>query len=96
MGAEYALPAAFKKTALRQFMIGEARNYYDNLDAAKEDIDELIAKCYEYANRKRISPGAMDVGNVACNEELPLNYGGEPQWEHSWGQENELDAVGKG
>ena len=69
MGAEYALPAAFKKTALRQLMIGKAKDYYDNLEATKPDIDELIAKCYEYANKKRrdgkkSAPNAMDVGNV--------------------------------
>ena len=87
---------AFNKTALRPLMIGKARDRFDALDTQDLSTDELIVKCYEYANRKRISPGAMDVGNVACNEELPLNYGGEPQWEHSWGQENELDAVGKG
>ena len=104
LGSEYSLPSAFKETALRQLMIGKARDYYDSLDASKMEIDELLAKCYEYANRKRLDHRSktdpMDVGEVGdTNDES--NYPGEAgdsadwsNWSGDWS--SEIDAIGKG
>ena len=69
LGPQYKLADPFKRTALRQLMMGKAKDHFDQLDPDNMTVEELITKCYDYATKKRLDskklgPDDMDVGEL--------------------------------
>ena len=106
----YDLPVRLKVTAMKNLMVGRAKDSYEDWVESKiksESEDEwkdLVNKVQDYATRRRLeaqlakNKDSMDIGEVDEN-----GYG---QWEESWdpwaaqgsNQEQpwDIDALGKG
>ena len=100
MGDEYKLAEVYKKVALRQIMVGKAREYYDQVEDGKISIEELLDKCYDYATKKRLDnkkfdPDSMDIGNINEDQKDNEMRYTEYEWEEYYNEED-IDALGKG
>ena len=65
----WSLPSPFLRAALRAMMIGNAREYYEQLMEQELSDEQLIEKAFDYATRKRLDhkkldPDHMDVSGV--------------------------------
>ena len=60
---------------MKQLMVGKAKDHYDALEDQELPMDQLIAKSYEFANKRRLdarkSNSAMEAaGSVPCTNRL--------------------------
>ena len=67
--SHWNLPSPFVRAALKSMMIGNAREYFEQLVDKPMPDQELIEKAFDYAQRKRLDhkkldPDHMDVGAI--------------------------------
>ena len=103
MGAEYTLSGTLKKIALRTITTGRVREYFDRVEEEKVTFDELVAKCYDYATKRRLDSkkgDAMELDECQKEEEDDewKNYtpNGEEEWEEWNYEQGDVNWMGGG
>ena len=77
---DWNLPSPFLRAALRSIMVGNAREYYEQLVDRSLSDDELIEHSFEYATRKRLDhkkldPDHMDVSGINdCEHQVACKH----------------------
>ena len=61
---DWVLPSPFLRAALRSIMIGNAREYYEQLIDQSISDSELIERAFEYATRKRLDHKKLDADHM--------------------------------
>ena len=108
MKPEYKLQDPFKVTALESLMsVGQGKIYFENLKAQGLEFEEILAKCKDYAIRRRLDHAHkkhlddLDIGAVQTRAEMyqdrsqERDTGGNYLSLESHGSDGDVDIMSK-